>query len=197
MDTMNTVIEVERKRELVDVTGLEERLAVNGYRAAGTSFEVDTYYSRPDIDFLATVECLRVRQRDGSAEITYKPASTPVTHSFDDIIAKPETNVLLAGGDQADNANALLILIGMVPLCRVAKTRTAFAHPGRGHVTVLIDLITGVGAFVETEVMAADRHAAAALLDQVERQLGLTDWPTVNRPYRDLVLDRVGVMASD
>lgn len=53
---------------------------------------------------------------------------------------------------------------------------------------MVIDLITGVGAFAETEVMADDPHAAATLLDQVERQLGLTDCPAVRLPYRDLVL---------
>lgn len=46
------------------------------------------------------------RQRDGFAEITYKPASTADTHSACDIIAKRETNVILAGADQAAAANA-------------------------------------------------------------------------------------------
>ncbi|MGH3869840.1 MAG: hypothetical protein ACRDQ4_27815 [Pseudonocardiaceae bacterium] len=50
-----------------------------GYRAYGCFVEVDTYYSRPEVDYLDTVECLRVRQRDGFAEITYKPASDPST----------------------------------------------------------------------------------------------------------------------
>lgn len=183
-----SVIEVERKRELVDATALKARLVENGFREAGTSVEVDTYYSRPDIDFLATIECLRVRQRDGFAEITYKPASTADTHSAADIIAKTETNVILSGPDQATAANTLLDVLGMVWLCRVEKTRTAFAHPDRGEVTVVIDLITGVGAFAETEVMADDPDAAATLLDVVERQLGLAEHPVVSQPYRDLVL---------
>jgi adenylate cyclase, class 2 len=185
---MSSVIEVERKRELADATMLKARLVEAGYRETGTSVEIDTYYSRPDIDFLATVECLRVRQRDGFAEITYKPASTAHTHSAADIIAKPETNVVLSGPDQASTANTLLDVLGMVRLCQVEKTRTTFAHPEHGEVTVVIDLITGVGAFVETEVMAEDPHAAAALLDRVERQLGLADCPVVRLPYRDLVL---------
>lgn len=182
------VIEVERKRELVDATALKARLVEAGYREAGTSVEVDTYYSRPDIDFMATVECLRVRHRDEFAEITYKPASTADTHSAADIIAKPETNVILSGPDQATAANTLLDVLGMVRLCRVEKTRTTFAHPDRGEVTVVIDRITGVGAFAETEVMADDPEVASTLLDQVERQLGLAERPIVKLPYRDLVL---------
>ncbi|MGH4019965.1 MAG: class IV adenylate cyclase [Pseudonocardiaceae bacterium] len=183
-----SMIEVERKRELADATALKARLVENGYHEAGTSIEVDAYYSRPDIDFLATVECLRVRQRDGFAEITYKPASTADTHSVADIIAKPETNVILSGPDQATAANTLLDVLGMVRLCRVEKTRTTFQRPDRGEVTVVIDLITGVGAFVETEVMADEPDAAATLLDQVERVLGLAEHPVVKLPYRDLVL---------
>jgi adenylate cyclase class 2 len=183
-----SVIEVERKRELADPAELKARLAEADYQEAGTSVEVDTYYSRPDRDFLITVECLRVRQRDGFAEITYKPASTAHTHSATDIIAKPETNVILSGADQASAANTLLDVLGMVPLCRVEKTRTTFRHPDNTDITVLIDAITGIGAFVETEVMATDAADAAALLDRMEQQLGLADCPVVSLPYRDLVL---------
>ena len=190
------VIEVERKRELTDAAALKARLVEADYLDAGTRVETDTYYSRPDIDFLSTVECLRVRQRDGLAEITYKPASTVDTHSAADIIAKPETNVVLAGPDQATTANTLLAVLGMVRLCRVEKSRTTFRHPDRDDITVVIDLVTGVGAFAETEVLAADPDVAATLLDQVERQLGLAACAVVRLPYRDLVLQYQQVDAT-
>lgn len=183
-----SLIEVERKRELADAAALKARLIEVGYREAGTNVEVDTYYSRPDRDFMATVECLRVRQRDGFAEITYKPASTADTHSATDIIAKPETNVILSGAGQATAANTLLDVLGMVQLCRVEKTRLSYKHPVRPEITVTLDQIVGVGSFVETEVMAADADEAAALLDQLERQLGVEEHPVVRLPYRDLVL---------
>src|SRR5690606_17176524 len=114
--------------------------------------------------------------------------STAGTHSAADIIAKPETNVILAGPEQAAGANTLLDVLGMVRLCRVEKSRTAFRHPDRDDVTVVIDRITGVGTFIETEVMSTAAESAAALLDQVEQQLGLTDCAVVRLPYRDLVL---------
>jgi adenylate cyclase class 2 len=182
------MIEVERKRELSDPTALTNRLVQIGYQEAGAGTEVDTYYSRPDVDFLATVECLRVRRRDGFAEVTYKPASTAETHSSADIIAKPETNVVLAGPDQAEAANALLDVLGMVRLCTVRKTRTTFRHPDRGGVTVVIDRIAGIGAFAETEVMAGEPDGAAILLGRLEQELGVADCPIVRLPYRDLVL---------
>lgn len=182
------LIEVERKRALTDPGALRDRLAAAGYRPAGTAVETDTYYSRADVDFMATVECLRVRRRDGFAEVTYKPASTAATHTDADVIAKPETNVVLAGPDQADAATTLLDVLGMVRLCRVDKARESFRHPGHADVVVVIDHITGLGAFAETEVMATDPAAAAALLEQIETQLGLTGCPVVALPYRDLVM---------
>lgn len=43
-----------------------------------------------------------MRQRDGRAEITYKPASDARTHRRDGVIAKRETNVALSGADRAE-----------------------------------------------------------------------------------------------
>lgn len=103
---------------------------------------------------------------------------------------------MLAAAVQAGAVNALLDVLGMVLLCRVAKTRTTFGHPERAEVTVVIDHIAGVGAFAETEVMATDPAAATALLAEVEEQLGLTGCPVVSLPYRDLVLQRGKVQAG-
>lgn len=184
-----TMIEVERKRELNgEAEAVSARLVQFGYRRCGTNVEVDTYYSRPDRDFMATVECLRVRERDGFAEVTYKPPSTTSTHSVAHIIAKPETNVILSDAEQATAAQVLLDALGMVRLCRVEKTRTTFQHPVQPAITVALDRITGVGASVETEVISLDQDEATLLLDEVEQGLGLADYPVVKMPYRDLVL---------
>lgn len=185
-------IEVERKRELRDGARevVEAELAALGYHHAGALTEVDTYYSRPDVDFMETVECLRVRQRDGFAEITYKPASDASTHSRDGVISKRETNVVLRGAEQAADANHLLAAVGMVLLARVEKSRTVYRHPRGASIVVAIDTVTDAGVFVETEVTAAHKDAAAVLVDEIERQLGLTAYPVVNLPYRDLVIRR-------
>lgn len=183
------MIEVERKRELPDGPGTaREQLARCGYRESSTGIEIDTYYSRPDRDFMTTVECLRVRRRSGFAEITYKPSSDPATHSAEDIISKQELNVRLADEHQADLAEELLAVLGMLPLARVEKDRTLYRHPDHNHVLVALDTVAGVGAFAETEVTSTDSVAAAALLAEVEEQLGLTTYAVVTVPYRDLVL---------
>ncbi|RCV54290.1 class IV adenylate cyclase [Marinitenerispora sediminis] len=191
-------IEVERKRRLpgTETGAVAARLAALGFHRKGAFVEVDTYYSRPDADYLETVECLRVRQRDGFAEITYKPASTSATHRRDGIIAKPETNVILADAHQAEAANQLLAVVGMTPLARVEKSRTLYRHPDRDDVTISLDAITDVGVFVETEVIATDTIEAATCLEDLERQLGFTILPVVSSPYRDLVLQHASHVPS-
>jgi adenylate cyclase, class 2 len=182
------LIEVERKRELPDPHVLRQRLTELGYREAGHLTEVDIYYSRPDVDYMKTVECLRIRRRDGFAEMTYKPPSNAATHSDADVIAKRETNVTLSEPEQAESASRLLDAIGMVELVRVEKRRTIYQHPERDDIIVSIDAVTDAGTFVETEITAADTDVATIHLGQVEVELGIADNPITKLPYRDLVL---------
>ncbi len=181
-------IEVERKRELPGSgESVTARLVELGYREEGRFVETDTYYSPQHTDYLVTVECLRVRQRDGFAEITYKPASDETTHSSTDVISKPETDVLLRDADQADAANRLMTCIGMITLARVEKDRTLYRHPEREYLTVAVDTIRGIGTFVETEVKASGDVDGVALVEEAERQLEVTTCQVVTLPYRDLV----------
>ncbi|WP_335933712.1 class IV adenylate cyclase [Streptomyces sp. PTD5-9] len=189
----NSTIEVERKRELPDAgAGVRPRPAALGYVGGGPVTEVDTYYSRPDVDYLETVECLRVRRRGDFAEITYKPASDPRTHAHDDVVSKAETNVILSGDGEAPFAERLLTNIGMRKLVRVEKTRTSYKHPDVPDVTVSVDTVRGVGTFIETEVNRASAAGAADLVAEIEDALGIAGHPTVSLPYRDLVLRRAG-----
>ncbi|MFQ6227740.1 class IV adenylate cyclase [Nocardia sp. NPDC002869] len=182
------LIEVERKRELADSEALRRRLAELGYREISSLTEVDTYYSRSDVDYMETVECLRVRQREGSAEITYKPPSNTATHSDRGVIAKREINVRLADAGQAGAANALLEAVGMIELVRVEKARTTYRHPGHDGTTISIDILTGVGAFVETEILTTDSEDAATQLEGIEQAIGVSTYPIVRLPYRDVVI---------
>lgn len=184
------MIEVERKRRLPDGPGeILARLGELGYQGSAPVTETDTYFSRPDVDYLVTVECLRVRQRDGFAEITYKPPSDAATHDSGDVIAKREINVRLAGGAGAGDAIGLLAAVGMVELVTVRKSRTVYRHPGRGDALVAVDEIAGLGWFAETEVTGPDPEEARNALEAAEKLLGAEAYPVVSRPYRDLLLD--------
>ena len=88
------LIEVERKRIFTgSINTFIATLKTHGFAQTSQLHENDTYYSRPDVDFIQTVECLRVRERDGFAEVTYKPATSQATSTNDGVIMKPETNL--------------------------------------------------------------------------------------------------------
>lgn len=78
---MTKLLEIERKQQLADDKILLLRLQKFNFNLHSEMREIDTYYSRPDVDFMKTVECLRIREREGFCEITYKPATTAETHT--------------------------------------------------------------------------------------------------------------------
>ncbi|MEU3309981.1 class IV adenylate cyclase [Nocardiopsis sp. NPDC006832] len=185
-----SLVEIERKRVLANPEALERRLEESGFVATGPIVEVDTYYSRPDVDFLKTVECLRVRETKDSCEVTYKPASDATTHSADGVVAKKETNVALADISQAEHAHRLLEALGMITLARVEKARICHRIPHRPGLSVVVDTITGLGSFVETEIVSEDTREDVVLrLERTEQLLGLQSCSVVTLPYRDLVLE--------
>lgn len=121
------LLEIERKHRLIgDAKELIKQLQDLSFEPKSSRHEIDTYYSRPDVDFMKTIEYLRVRQRDGFAEVTYKPATTAATHTENDVIIKPETNLPIQPGDAAI-AKQLLANLGMVKLVEVNKYVARFS----------------------------------------------------------------------
>lgn len=50
---MTEQYEIERKRKFVgDLEGFIAQLGSQGFFLAGETTEIDTYYSRPDVDFM-------------------------------------------------------------------------------------------------------------------------------------------------
>ena len=182
------LLEIERKRQLTgDAKELIKQLQDLGFKPKSSRHEIDTYYSRPDVDFMQTVECLRVRQCDGFAEVTYKPATTAATHTENDVIIKPETNLPIQPGDAAI-AKQLLANLGMVRLVEVNKYRRSFQSSDFPQATVAIDEIKNTGTFVEVEVLSDDETSALAMISDIETKLGLDSAEVVTRPYRDICM---------
>ena len=182
------LLEIERKRQLTgDVEELIKRLQDLGFELQSNLYEIDTYYSRPDVDFMQTVECLRIRQRDGFAEVTYKPATTTATHTANDVIIKPETNLPIQPGDAA-TTKRLLENLGMVQLVEINKYRHSFQSSDFPQATVAIDEIKDAGTFVEVEVLSDDETGALAMISNIETKLGLESAEVVTRPYRDICM---------
>jgi adenylate cyclase class 2 len=186
------LIEIERKRSLKpnNLKKLFARLAELNYVKKGNLHEIDTYYTRSDIDYMKTVECLRVRQRDNFAEITYKPASTKHTDNGKGIITKRELNAVLADDKQAILANELLETIGLIKLAVVDKSRQTFCNDKDSSATIAIDTIANAGDFIEVEVMSSDIESAKSKLADLEIELGINDCEVVTIPYRDIVVNK-------
>lgn len=182
------LLEIERKRQLTsDAKELIKQLRDLGFELQSNLREIDTYYSRPDVDFMQTVECLRIRQRDGFAEVTYKPATTAATHTKNDVIIKSETNLPIQPGD-AVIAKQLLSNLGIVKLVEVNKYRRSFQSSDFPQATVAIDEIKNAGTFVEVEVLSGDETGALAIISDIESKLCLDSAEIVTRPYRDICM---------
>ena len=187
--TMTTkLLEIERKRRLTsNIEDFIKKLEKFGFELQSNLHEIDTYYSRPDVDFMQTVECLRIRQRDGFAEVTYKPATTAATHTKNNVIIKPETNLPIQPRDAA-TAKQLLANLGMVQLVEVNKYRRSFQSSDFPQATVAIDEIKNTEMFVEVEVLSDDETGALAMINDIETKLGLESTEVVTRPYRDICM---------
>lgn len=186
--TEYTVLEVERKRTFTgNVDTFIATLRAHGFAQTSQLHENDTYYSRPDVDFMQTVECLRVRERDGFAEVTYKPATSHATSTNDGVIMKPETNLSIAPNDTA-TAKQLLVNLGMIELVTVTKFRRIFTSAAYPSTVIAIDEIANVGTLIETEVTLADKAVALQTVDKLERLLDIDTLPLATKPYRDMCM---------
>lgn len=182
------LLEIERKRQITgNIEELIGRLQNIGFELKSNLREIDTYYSRPDVDFMQTVECLRIRQRDSFAEVTYKPATTAVTHTENNVIIKPETNLPIQPEDTA-TAKQLLSNLGMTQLVEVNKYRRSFQSSDFPQATVAIDEIKDAGTFVEVEVLSDDEASTLMMISEIETKLGLESMEIVTRPYRDICM---------
>lgn len=184
---MAKLYEVERKRKLdTNANELAVLLGNHGYAGTNVIVETDDYYSRPDVDYMKTVECLRIRDTNKKREITYKP---PTTDFAATTIIKEEKNIPLASKHDVKIARELLLAIGMVPLVTVEKHRQTFTKSFPDHdVTITIDTLPHVGTYVETEILSTDPDAANNAIIEIERELGLNLLPIENLPYRDIVM---------
>ena len=181
--------EIERKRKFVgNLEVLIARLGSQGFFLTDETTEIDIYYSRPDIDFIQTVECLRVRQRDDFAEITYKPPTNQHTRTENGIIIKTETNLPISP-ENITVAKQLLANLGMVKLVEVNKFRQIFKCDDEPGLTIAIDEISNVGVFVETEIISEDKESALRRIEDVETRIGVQEFEVVTRPYRDIRME--------
>ena len=137
---------------------LERESAILEKRGAlkvGTLTQRDLYFNHPSRDFSKTDEALRVRiegeKNAGSgkkASLTYKGERLSLRSK-----SRTELNVPLGLSASAEDAEKLLELLGFSRAGETEKDRTVFRLSG---LEVSLDLVKGLGAFVEVESISDD-----------------------------------------
>ena len=175
--------EVENKFPVVDSDALRRKLEARGAVFAAAVSQCDAYFAHPARDFAATDEALRIRRVGRDAWVTYKgPKIDSATKT------RRELEFLLAAGTAEDFAE-LLAVLGFRPVAEVNKRRLSGELTWQEWpVTVALDFVAGLGAYLEIEVAAdeANLDSARACLHSLAAELSLG--PPERRGYLDLLL---------
>jgi adenylate cyclase class 2 len=176
--------EVEQKFA-ADHQALAKRLESLGVQWGSQREERDTYYAHPAWDFATTDEALRIRRVGASCCVTYKGPKIDATTK-----TRRELELPIAA-DQADAWAELLGALGFRPAGEVRKQRRKATLVWQDRqVEISLDDVTGLGTFVELELVVDDAQldAARACLASLASRLGLSQ--SERRSYLELVLNR-------
>lgn len=173
--------EIEKKYHLtIDEALFREKLEGIGAQFIKNKKETDTYFNVSGRDSIKTKECLRVRKSNDLIEITYKGATHP--DSNDAHFAKHELNLFV---ENETEAIEFLKLLGNEIVAVVEKSRDYYEF---GNCNIAVDSISGVGMFIELEVMSNDDKEGLREIENVAKKLGLSEESVEMLPYRDLVI---------
>lgn len=163
-------IEVEIKLKIRDRQALAAKLTELGFRSGRLLRETDVYFRAKHHDFAERDEALRVRETEDletgekMAQLNFKG---PKLDDASMTRREMETNV----GD-GGTVRAILEQIGFTPVIPVEKVRNYF-H--RGRLTACVDQVTGLGEFLELEILTESEEGRSAALTEIEevlRQIG-------------------------
>ena len=185
-----------------DVDAVRDRLRAAGGERVDARRQCDDYYDAPHRDFAETDEALRVRREtplpdgigsgDGTIESGDSPESAettkitykgPLLDEGSKTRAEHETEVV-----DSEAAAGILSGLGFEPAATVVKRREFWTYDG---FTVTLDVVDGLGEFVEIERAVADESAIESVrndsLDALGR-LGLDGDEQVRTSYLGLLL---------
>ncbi len=184
MPALQLEIEAKYKISTEQRSTIDQYIKSNNFVPKKVVREADTYYSRPDIDFMVTKECLRIRRSDTYSELTYKPGSTKEMQATG-LFWKQELDIDVTG--QEEKMHSFLLAIGSIELVTVPKERRAFK---KGKVVLALDEIKGLGTFLEIEIITSkdDKKQALKEIESMAKLLKLDEGNLVRLPYRDLLL---------
>ena len=178
--------EVEQKHRVEDAESLVVRLAERGAALWPLVVQSDQYFSHPCRDFAATDEALRIRTVGEASFVTYKGPKLDATTKTRREIELPLDRENEAGLQFTE----LLAVLGFTPVAVVRKERRKFQLERDGCVVEgALDLVDGLGTFVELELQADDAGLVAAkrIIAALAEELNLG--PSERRSYLELLLE--------
>ena len=176
--------EVEQKYAVSDREILELRLDKLGIVWGETVQQRDAYYNHPARDFSQTDEAIRIRTSAGKHCITYKGPRIDQT-------TKTRQEIEIPFGEYAtsDVAEQLLVALGFTYVAVVEKTRRTGTLTWQDQpLTIAIDAVSGLGTYIEIELMASEESLSTAqdVVQQAASKLQLQG--SIRAGYLDLLL---------
>ena len=183
--------EVELKFPLVNVAAVEKALGRLSARVWPPIDQADLYFAHPSRDFAHTDEALRLRREGDAVAITWKGPRLGQEAKTRREIELPLAGIVAAAGAEATLAawGELLEALGFRRVWEVLKRRRRSEVSWQGStIEVAIDTVTGLGDFLELEILAsaAEIPLALASLQSLAAEIGLGQ--PERRSYLEMLL---------
>jgi adenylate cyclase class 2 len=169
------MLEIEFKARIASPDRMKEKIESIGGVFSEKREETDFYYNSPVRDFAVTGEALRVRVENNAARITYKGARLGGRAKSR---IEEETSVA-----DPDTMKRILSALGFVPVGIVKKSRHYYSV---SDLTVTIDLVEGLGSFVEIEKIGENSELVEKELLIIAEKLDIHEFEP--RSYLALML---------
>jgi len=173
--------EVESKNRVESIDGIKKILDDNGAGYLGVSMQDDMYYNSPLRDYAKTDEALRIRNTGESAELTYKGPKVRTEGAK----AREEYNVSISS---AADMEKVLLKTGFFISRGVKKRREEYSFMGA---TIALDIVEGLGHFVEIEIISEDKDSAAEKINGIKKFLKITG-ESISTSYLEMIIEKEG-----
>lgn len=180
-------VEIKVKIKTTQIRRIKRKLSGLGATFVEKEKEVDTYFTASHRDFIKTKECLRIREKKGYLELTYKGPTTKLMKKKKQFW-KQEINIPLNCSKK--DIVALLESIGFKKVVDVVKEREKYRLENQ---VISFDNIKGLGCFLEIEKKAESKKEREKALNDnrnLLKNIGVDEKNIITDPYRDLVLKK-------
>lgn len=173
-------MEIEVKYVCKDPVAIERVATDLGFVRRSEKKQIDRYY-RVNVPTEKGREYLRIREdrNRGTCRL-----------DFHTVVSRLETVEIEVDVSNGNDTARILEGLGLSVQCVVEKTRVEYY---RSDVSLLVDVIEGLGTFIEVEANEADISEFEAILREIAGKLSLDDSDrVVGKGYPELILERIG-----